>query len=110
MSFLVHYCYGEKEEIKIKEEERKMEEDGEEFSNNNCGITFWVLFNSSEYDISSFEEYISRELLTGELDLISCKVIWSRGKLKILYLLMVNTVTSILCSIAIGGNTNTGIV
>ena len=77
------------------------EEDGEEFSNNNCGISFWIMFNWLEYGISSFAEHISREFLTAEFDLISCKTIRSRGKLKILYLFIVNTVTSVVCSMAI---------
>ena len=61
------------------------EEDGEEFNNNNCGISFWTVFNWSGYSISSFPEHISRELLTTEFDLISCKTMRSRRKLKILY-------------------------
>ena len=76
------------------------EEAGEESSNNNCGISFWIVFNWPEYGISSFAENISREFLTAEFDLISCKAIRSRGKLTILYLFIVSTVTSV-CSIAI---------
>ena len=76
------------------------EEDMEE-SSNNCGISFWIVFNWPEYGISSFAEHISRELLTAEFDLISCKAIRPRGRLTILYLFIVNTVTSVVCSIAI---------
>ena len=36
------------------------EEDGEEYSNNNCGISFWIVFNWPEYGISSFAEHISK--------------------------------------------------
>ena len=36
-----------------------------------------------------YEEHISRQFLTAEFDLISCKTIRSRGKLKILYLFIV---------------------
>ena len=44
----------------------------------------------------------SREFLTAEFDLISCKEnIRSRGRLTITYLCTVNTVTSVVCSIAI---------
>ena len=39
--------------------------------------------------------------MTAEFDLISCKAIRSTGRLKILYLFTVNTVTSVVCSIAI---------
>ena len=39
--------------------------------------------------------------MTTEFDLISCKAIRSRGKLTILYLFIVNTVTSVVCPIAI---------
>ena len=74
------------------------EEDGEEFSNNNCGISFWIMFNWLEYGISSFAEHISREFLTAEFDLISCKAI---GKLKIFYIFVGNTVTSVVCSTSI---------
>ena len=35
-------------------------EDVEESSGNNCGISFWTVFNWSEYGISSFAEHISR--------------------------------------------------
>ena len=69
------------------------EEDAEESVNNNCGISFWIVFNWPEYGILSFAEHISREFLTAEFDLISCKAIRSRGKLTILYLFIVNTVT-----------------
>ena len=72
------------------------EEDIEESSSNNCGVSFWP-----EYGISSFAEHISREFLTAEFDLISCKAIRSRGRLNILYLFILNTVTSAVCSIAI---------
>ena len=34
------------------------EEDGEESINNNCGISFWIVFNWPEYGISSFAEQI----------------------------------------------------
>ena len=80
------------------------EEDGEESINNNCGISFWIVFNWPAYGISSFAEHISREFLTAEFDLISCKAIRSRGKPTILYLFIVNTVTSVVCSIAIYSN------
>ena len=33
-------------------------EDGEESINNNCGISFWIVFNWPEYVISSFAEHI----------------------------------------------------
>ena len=59
------------------------EEDGEEFNNNNCGISFWIVFNWLEYGILSFAKHIFKEFLTAEFDLISCKTIRSRGKLKI---------------------------
>ena len=36
------------------------EEDMEESSSNNCGISFWIVFNWPEYGISSFAEHISR--------------------------------------------------
>ena len=62
---------------------------------------FWIVLNWPEYGISSFAEHISREFLTAEFDLISCKAIRSRGKLTILYLFNVNAVTSVVCSIAI---------
>ena len=77
------------------------EEDRGESINNKCGISFWIVFNWPEYGISSFAEHISREFLTAEFDLISCKAIRSRGKLTILYLFIVSTVTSVVCSIAI---------
>ena len=38
--------------------------------------------------------------MTAEFDLISCKAIQSRGRLPVLYLFIVNTVTSVVCSIA----------
>ena len=62
------------------------EEDGEESINNNCGISFWIVFNWPEYGISSFAEHISREFLTSEFDLISCKAIRSRDKLNSLFI------------------------
>ena len=65
------------------------EEDMEESSSNNCGISFWIVFNWPEYGISSFAEHISREFLTAEFDLISCKAIRSRGRLTILNLFIV---------------------
>ena len=34
------------------------EEDAEESVNNNCGISFWIVFNWPEYGISSFAEHI----------------------------------------------------
>ena len=77
-----------------------IEEGVEESSNNNCVIFFWIVLNWPEYGISSFAERISREFLTAEFDLISCKAIRSRGRLAI-YLFIVNTVTSVACSIAI---------
>ena len=86
---------------RIRNDSRSSEKDGEEFNNNNCGISFWIVFNWPEYGILSFAEHISREFLTAEFDLISCKTIRSRGKLKILYLFIVNTVTSVVCSMAI---------
>ena len=49
------------------------EEDMEESSSNNCGISFWIVFNWPQYSISSFAEHISREFLTAEFDLIFCK-------------------------------------
>ena len=54
------------------------EEDMEESSSNNCGISFWIVFNWPEYGISSFAEHISRD-----------------------FVFIVNTVTSVVCSIAI---------
>ena len=54
------------------------EEDMEEFNSNNCGISFWIVFNLPEYGISSFAEHISRH-----------------------FVFIVNTVTSVVCSIAI---------
>ena len=36
------------------------EKDVEESSSNNCDISFWIVFNWPEYDISSFAEHISR--------------------------------------------------
>ena len=77
------------------------EEDGEESINNDCGISFWIVFNWPEYGISSFAEDIFREFLTAEFDLISCRAIRSRGKLTILYLFILNTVTSVVCFITI---------
>ena len=77
------------------------EEDMEESSSNNCGISFWIVFNWPEYGISSFAEHISRGFLTAEFDLISCKAIRSRVRLTILYLFIVDTVTSVVCYIAI---------
>ena len=62
-------------------------EDVEESSNNNCGISFWIVFNWAEHGISSFAEHISREFLTAEFDLIFCKAMRSRARLTILYLL-----------------------
>ena len=82
-----------------RDDSASSEEDAEESVNNNCGISFWIVFNWLEYGISSFAEHISREFLTAEFDLISCKAIRSRGKLTILYLFIVNTVTSVVCSI-----------
>ena len=76
-------------------------EDGEESSNNNCAISFWIVFSWPEYGISSFAEHISREFLTAEFDLISCEAIRSRGRLTVLYLFSVSTVTSVACSVAI---------
>ena len=46
------------------------EEDAEESVNNNCGISFWIVFNWPEYGISSFAEHISREFLTAEFDIL----------------------------------------
>ena len=54
------------------------EEDGKEYSNNNSGISFWIVFTWPEYSISSFEENISKQFLAAEFDLISCKAIRSR--------------------------------
>ena len=71
----------------IREAVRKMENNiNNNIINNNCGISFWVVFNWPEYGISSFAEHIYRKFLTAEFDLISCKAIRSRGKLTILYL------------------------
>ena len=39
--------------------------------------------------------------MTAEFDLVSCKAIRSRGSLTILYLFIINTATSVVCSIAI---------
>ena len=97
--FFVYYCYGRKEES--RNDSGSSEEAGEESSNNNCGISFWIVFNWPEYGISSFADNISRKFLTAEFNLISCKAIRSRGKLTILYLFIVSTVTSVVCSIAI---------
>ena len=77
------------------------EEDGKESSNNNHGISFWIEFNSPEYGNSWFVLHISREFLTAEFDLISCIAIQSRGRLTIIYLVIVNTVIYVVCSIAI---------
>ena len=76
------------------------EEDGEEFINNNCGISFWIVFNWPKHVISPFAEHISREFLTAGFDLMSSKAIRSRGKLTILYLFIVKTVTFLVSSIA----------
>ena len=65
------------------------EEDIEESSSNNCGISFWIVFNWPEYGISSFAEHISREFLTTGFDLISYKATRSRRRLTILYLFIV---------------------
>ena len=54
------------------------EEDMEESNSNNCGISFWIVFNWPEYGISSFAEHISRD-----------------------FVFIVNTVTFVVCSIAI---------
>ena len=77
------------------------EDDEEESSSNINSISFWIVFNWPEYGISSFAEHISRGFVTAEFDLISCKAIRSRDRLSILYLFIVNTVTSVACSIAI---------
>ena len=95
---------GEKKNTKARrrrDDSGSSEEDGEESNNNNCGISFWIVFNWPEYGIWSFVEHISREFLTAEFDLISCQAIRSIGKLTILYLFIVNSVTSVVCSIAI---------
>ena len=76
-------------------------ENMEESSSNNCDISFWTVFNWPEYGISPFAEHTSREFLMAEFDLVSCKAIRSRGRLTILYLFIVNTVTSVVCYIAI---------
>ena len=94
----------EKKKTKARRRRRRddsgsSEEDAEESVNSNCGISFWIVFNWPEYGILSFAEHISREFLTAEFDLISCKAIRSRGKLTNLYLFIVNTVTSVVCSI-----------
>ena len=86
---------------KSRNDSGSSEEDVEESSSNNCGISFWIVFNWPEYGISSFAEDISREFLTADFDLISCKAIRSKGRLTILYLFVLNTVTSLACSIAI---------
>ena len=103
-SFFVHYCYGGTEKAKTRRarnDSGSSEEDGEEFNNNNCAISFWIVFNWPEYGISSFAEHIPREYLTAEFDLISCKTIRSRGKFRVLYLFTVNTVVSVVCSMVI---------
>ena len=84
-----------------RNDSRSSEEEREESINNNCDISFWIVFNWHEYGISSFAEHISREFLTAVFDLISCKAIRARGKLAIPYLFIVNTINSVECSIAI---------
>ena len=54
------------------------EEGVEESSSNSRDISFWIVFNWLEFGISSFAEHTSREFLTAEFDLISCKVIRSK--------------------------------
>ena len=85
---------------KRRNDSRSSEEDVEEYSSNS-GISFWIVFNWPKYVISSFTEHISREFLMAEFDLISCKAIRSRVRLTILYLFIVDTVTSVVCYIAI---------
>ena len=81
----------------IREAVRKMEKNLEIII-----VEFFLdCVNWPEYGISSFPEHMSREFLTVEFNLMSCKAIWSRSKLKIFYLFIVNTVTSLVCSIAI---------
>ena len=43
-----------------RNDSRSIEENGEELSNNNWGISFWIVFNWPEDGISSFAEHISR--------------------------------------------------
>ena len=75
------------EKKKNKPRRRRSDSDGSEeeqeaeYSSNNCGVSFWIVFNWPEYGISAFEEYLSREFLTAKFDIISCKAIRSRGKL-----------------------------
>ena len=96
--FFVHYCYGKQENKKGKAGKRRndsgsSEEDVEESSYN---YPDWP-----EYSISSFAYHAIREFLTAEFDLIPCKAIRSRSRLAILYLIIINTVTSVVCSVAI---------
>ena len=76
--FFVHYCYAGKKKAKARRKRNNLgsrEEDGKEYSNNNCGISFWIVFTWPEYSTSSFEENISRKFLVAGFDLISCKAI-----------------------------------
>ena len=43
---------------RTRNDSRSSEEAGEEFNNNNCDISFWIVFNWPEYGISSFAEHI----------------------------------------------------
>ena len=36
---------------KTRNDSGSSEEDGEEFNNNNCSISFWIVFNWPEYGI-----------------------------------------------------------
>ena len=86
---------------KRKNDSGSREEDVEESCCNNCGTSFWIVFNRPEFGISSFAEHISREFLTTGFDLISYKATRSRRRLTILYLFIVNRITSVVCYIAI---------
>ena len=89
--FFVHYCYAGEKESKIMEKKKwfgSREEDGKEYSNNNCGISFWIVFTWPVYSISSFEENISKKFLAAEFDLISCKAIRLR---RMFYIIGVTT-------------------
>ena len=104
MFFLCITAMVEKKKAKAggrRNDSGSSEEDGKESSNNNHGISFWIEFNSPEYGNSWFVLHISREFLTAEFDLISCIAIQSRGRLTIIYLVIVNTVIYVVCSIAI---------
>ena len=46
---------------RTRNDSESCEENGDEFSNNNSGISFWIKFNWPEYGISSFAENIYLE-------------------------------------------------